>query len=251
MSGSRFGIVLIALVAASCDSEPTPFTVETDAHWSTGVSLPAGWMGVAAAELGGAIVVAGGESEAGPSQRVYRLVPGATSWERLADLPDVRVSARLVVSDGSLYLVGGMHLLPNNVHFADRSVLVWDPAGGRWIERASFPDLRDGDAVGVPGGIVVVGGGFGSTDHGGVFPGDSIVVYNAAADRWTYAAPIQMPRRRPMAIAIDTRVHGFGGQPLEGIGTLLDIEIYDALDDTWSAGGQFADYGQIVGQAYA
>lgn len=251
MRNSRFPSAFAALLVVACGQVHEPVAIAIDPRWSSGVSLPIGLTDAAAAVVNGSIMVAGGESAAGPSLHVYRFTPGATAWERLADLPDYRVGGRLVVSDGTPYLVGGTHLLPGNVHYPDRRVHSYEPAEDRWVEVAPFPDLRDGDAVAVPGGIVVVGGGFGSADHGGTFPGDSAVIYSAALNSWRYAAPIGTPRRGPLAIASGSIVHVFGGQYLDGAGTPREIEIYDATSDTWSAGGQFVDYGSIVGQAHA
>jgi N-acetylneuraminic acid mutarotase len=163
----------------------------------------------------------------------------------------VRVSGQLVVSDGVLYLVGGMQLLASNSFYPDRRVYRYQPREDRWFEVAPFPDLRDGAAVGVPGGMVVVGGGFGDPEHGGTFPGDSAVVYDASANAWRYTAPIRTPRHRPLAVASGSIVYVFGGLNLNGIGTPLDIEIYDATSNTWRISGEFVDYGQIVGQAHA
>ena len=247
---SRFPSAFAALLVVACGQVDEPVAIEIDPRWSLGVPLPMGLTDAAAAVVNGSIMVAGGQSAEGPSLHVYRFTPGATSWERMADLPDYRVGGRLVVSDGTPYLVGGTHVV-DNVHFQDRRVYSHLPAEDRWVEVASFPDLRDGDAVAVPGGIVVVGGGFGSADHGGTFPGDSAVMYIAASSSWRYAAPIGTPRHRPLAVASGSIVHVFGGQYLDGSGTPREIEIYDAMSDTWSAGGQFVDYGRIVGQAHA
>lgn len=249
MLPSRLTALFAALLFIAC-GDREPVAIEVDPRWSIGVPLPIGLTDVAAGVHNGAIIVAGGESADGPSAHVYRLAPGAVAWQRLSDLPEARVDGRLVVSDGTLYLLGGT-LVIDGVHFTDRRLLMYVPAEDRWVERAPLPDLRSGDAVGVPGGVVVVGGGFGSPEHGGVFPGDSAAVYDATANSWRYAAPITTPRSQPLAVAIGSEVHVFGGQQLDGAGTVRDIEVYDAANDTWRTGGRFVDYGLIVGQAYA
>lgn len=244
-------LLLAALIHAACGGEVAgPERVEVDPRWSAGVPLPIGLTDHAAAVFDGSILVAGGESAAGPSLHVYRFTPGTTSWQRLGDLPDYRVGGHLVVSDGVMYLLGGTHVV-DDVHLEDRRVYRYEPAEQRWTERASFPDLRAGTAVGVPGGIVVVGGGFGSAEHGGTFPGDSVAVYDVAANAWHYGSPIRIPRVRPLAVASGPVVHVFGGQYPDLSGTPREIEVYDAAADAWSAAGSFVDYGRIVGQAYA
>lgn len=241
---------VVAVVA--CGSDAGPVSPETDPRWSPGVPLPVGLAGAAAAEYGGAVVVAGGESEAGPSRAVFRYAPGAASWVRMGDLPDFRVDGRLVVVDGTLYMVGGWEVRPpGNVFFPARDLWIYQPATDTWVMGAPLPDTREGDAVGVPGRILVVGGGFGSPDHGGEFPGDSIAIYDVVDNRWRYGAPIGTPRTKPMAVAAASRVHVFGGRLVGSPSPAHPIEVYDASADAWSVAGAFPSaYDVILGQAH-
>jgi hypothetical protein len=251
MAGARRAalLALLAFVAGCRGGGPT--WIEIDPAWSPGVPLPVPLTGVAAAAFDGAIYVAGGESEAGPSQAVYRWSADGRDWERLADLPVQRLNGQLVVSNGALYLAGGWEIRPGNALFPARDVWRYLPATDEWVERAPLPDLRQGSAIGMPGGIVVVGGGFGSAEHGGTFPGDSVAVYTASMNTWRYGAPIRTPRHAPMAVAVGSRVHVFGGVAVTA-GTALEIEIYDAATDAWMPGGDlYGDYALVLGQAYA
>jgi N-acetylneuraminic acid mutarotase len=249
----RWLVVVSTAAAAACGADDSPVSIEIDPRWSLGVPLPVGLAGGAAAEYRGAIVVAGGENESGPSRAVFQYVPGAASWERLGDLPDFRVDGRLVVVDGTLYMVGGFDVRPpGNAYFPAHDLWIYQPATDAWLAGAPLPDNRDGDAAGVPGRIVVVGGGFGSAEHGGEFPGDSVALYDVVGNRWQYGAPIGTPRTNPMSVAVGSRVHVFGGRLVGIPGPARPIEIYDAGTNTWSVAGTFpSSYDVIVGQAHA
>lgn len=244
-------LALVTLVTVAC-GDRGPTWIEVDPRWSLGTPLPVGLTGVAAAAFQGAIYVAGGESDGGPSRAVYRSGPDG-AWERLADLPVQREGGQLVVSDGALYLVGGWEIRPpGNAFYPARDVWLYLPAVDEWVQRAPLPDLRQGTAVGVPDGIVVVGGGFGSVEHGGTYPGDSVAVYTSVTDVWRYGAPLRTPRYGPMAVAVGSRIHVFGGLPAVPGESTDGNEIYDVAADTWAPGGYlYADYMLAFNAGYA
>lgn len=255
MGGKRTSllhVVVMALVQACGDPSTAPERDGIDPRWSAGVPLPVALTGVAAVVFNGSIYVAGGESEAGESLAVFRYSPGGAAWERLEDLPGNRVFGRLLVAEGTLFLVGGMELDPHYLYARTRRVFRYQPAEGRWVERASVPDPRDGVAASVPGAIVMVGGGPGDPEHGGLYPGDSVVVYDAAADEWRYGAPIRTRRNGPMAVTTGADVYVFGGRSIDGTRVVDEIEIYNAVSDTWRAGGALLPaFDQVGWQAYA
>lgn len=99
--------------------------------WSRGPRIPPrGTAGVVA--WNGAIYVIGGESQAraGVLGDVFRLVPGASSWRRVARLPTPRNYARSVVYHRRIYVVGGS-TVAGDVHAARGSRVVdwFVPAG--------------------------------------------------------------------------------------------------------------------------
>ncbi len=242
----------LSLSIIACIGEPPPTAPRPDPRWSLGPALPIPLMSAGAAAYRGAVWVVGGDSEEGASLATWRLRPGAASWERMADLPATKVSADVVVSGDSLYVVGGDTQLSGRVFYPDRRIYVYDLTANAWQERARLPDLRNGTAVSVPGGVAIVGGGFGHPDHGGVYPGDSVARYDAARGVWRYGAPIRNMRMRPLAVSDGSRVHVMGGNSLDATGVVLDVELYDAAADTWvpHTGSMLRDLSLTLAYAY-
>jgi len=193
----------------------------------------------AAASYRGSIYVAGGDVLGAGSTKVYRLTPPSSTWEAVADLPTPRTDAHLIVVADTLYMVGGQDVLPpGNVYRPSKAVWAFDPGSETWLTRPFFPDNRSGWAVSAGDRIVVVGGGSGSVDHGGLFPGDSVVTFTPGDSIWHYRTPLTQKRVNPMAAAIGTKVYTFGGMRDGTVEPFNSYEIYDVVTDAWSTGGQ-------------
>lgn len=249
-------IALLALAAAliaACGPEPTALVRDVDPRWSTVAPLPVAVFQPGATVYRDAIWVAGGEWEApGASPRTYRYDADADAWERMPDLPTARSGTALVVAGDSLYAVGGWVVDANNLHTLDRRMWVFLPEGQRWEERARVPDRREGASIGTGDRIVIVGGGFGSVEHGGVFPGDSVAIYDPRFDAWTYGAPVATPRHLPAAVYLDGRIWTFGGRHVESTGIVQTWEVYDVGADAWSGGGEVGpDLRAVLSEAAA
>jgi hypothetical protein len=63
--------------------------------------------GIGAATVGGRIVVAGGEEDAGTIREVELFDPGARRWRRLADLPTPRHGLGVVSRGRRIYALEG------------------------------------------------------------------------------------------------------------------------------------------------
>jgi N-acetylneuraminic acid mutarotase len=63
--------------------------------------------GIAAATVGGRIVVVGGEEGAGTIAEVERYDPRSNRWQRLPDLPTPRHGLGAVSRDGRVYVIEG------------------------------------------------------------------------------------------------------------------------------------------------
>ena len=101
MKPQRCALALILLVCvAAARIEP---------GWSTARPLPEPIQELNAAVLDGKIYIAGGLGKNNaPTTHAYRYDPNTDTWERIADLPDVRHRMPLVVVRDTLYAVGGM-----------------------------------------------------------------------------------------------------------------------------------------------
>jgi outer membrane protein assembly factor BamB len=116
--------------------------------------LPAGTRYAGVAGLGGAIYVAGGVTESGPSTAVYRVDVRTGRVAHIGRLPRPLAHAPLVAADRALWLVGGD---------GSRSVLRIDPRTGRVSLAGRLPtNLSNAAAMPFEGSHIVVLGGDGS-----------------------------------------------------------------------------------------
>jgi N-acetylneuraminic acid mutarotase len=76
-------------------------------RWSRVPSMRKPRGGIAAATVGGRIVVVGGEEEAGTIAEVELLDPARRRWRRLPDLPTPRHGLGAVARGGSVYVIEG------------------------------------------------------------------------------------------------------------------------------------------------
>ncbi len=232
------GIWILAVwtAAGGCGAPEEP-EVEQDPHWSVGVSLPVPLSQFGAAVYRGAIYVAGGLTDGGSVAAVFRYASGANEWERVADLPTFRRETHLLVASDSLFAAGGFNVPPNNVLFEDQRMWVYDVEGDAWLERPSLPDGRHDPAMVSTGDqIILVSGGLGSMDHGGLTPGDTAAIYDVRTGEWRYSSSaMSVARSSAMAALIQGKIYIFGGGRATD-GALADvIEVYDVASDTWSS----------------
>ena len=106
----------------SADAALTALAALAAAPWMSGSSLPEPRTEVAAATLGGRIVVAGGFLASGAnSRRVDAYDPRGDAWERLPDLPvsvDHAAAAEAAAGDGSTNATLTRLLIVNSVAVA-------------------------------------------------------------------------------------------------------------------------------------
>jgi len=117
--------------------------------------LPVGVRYPAAGALGGALIVAGGETAAGePTADVWAFDPSAGTVMRLPDLPVATDHTSGAVVGGRFCVLGGLRAGV----FTDR-ILCWTPGESHWLSAGRLPvPLADAAAVSFDGGIAVIGG---------------------------------------------------------------------------------------------
>ena len=208
----------VPLVAAA------PVLALAAAAWVAGSPLPEPRTEVAAAPLGGRIVVVGGFlASGGNSRRVDAYAPAADSWTRLPDLPVSVDHAAAASWRGRLVVVGG--------YDADRQPLraafLFD--GNAWRRLPAPPEERAAAAAAATadGRVWVVGG----RTRSGL--AKRMLSLDLRTLRWrTHPGPT--PREHLAATALGGRVFVLGGR-LAGYDTNLGrAEDYDPRTNRWA-----------------
>ncbi len=118
--------------------------------------LPVALRYAAAAIVGGDVIIAGGSTETGVSNDIYKVDPATGAVTTVGHLPAGLTHAGAGVLDGTMYLVGGRGDL-----VSDRTagVLAIDPATGTVTPAGRLPQpLSDAAVVTLPGELIVAGG---------------------------------------------------------------------------------------------
>ena len=126
-------------------------------------------------------------------------------WRKIADSPLKRTEAATAVIDGRLYLFGGF--IPGLE--TSSQVDVYDPTSGTWSRVKDMPTRPTHENAAVDGRSVWIAGGF-----LGKHPGpatNEVWKYDGAADTWTAGPPLPEPRAGGGLVAVQGRLHYFGG----------------------------------------
>jgi cyclically-permuted mutarotase family protein len=145
--------------------------------------LPVALTNAAAALVGETIYVAGGETAAGVSDRLYALDLRGSAWRLVGALPKPLSHAVLIAAGHRLYLAGGRRRNPGGVSDLSDAVYCYDTVVRRWSVCRSLPyALSAGTGVLYDEHSLLLLGG----DRGEVF--HEVEKLIAAADRSSSAA---------------------------------------------------------------
>jgi non-specific serine/threonine protein kinase len=200
-----------------------PLALLAAASWLAGPPLPEPRTEVAAAPLGGEIVVVGGLlASGGNSRRVDVFTPATGRWRRSADLPVSVDHAAIASAPGAAYVVGG--------YGPDRQPLrtAYRFDGERWRRLPPPPEARAAAAAAATaaGRLYVVGG----RDEDGL--ATTALVLDLKTLRWS-TAPGPTPREHLAAVAARGVVYALAGRKA-GIDTnLRTFEAYDPRARRW------------------
>ncbi|MBI3300222.1 MAG: VCBS repeat-containing protein [Elusimicrobia bacterium] len=146
--------------------------------------------------------------------------PEASFWRSTTAAPAARQGFAYLVDQNNVYAIGGEGLASNDVFELERAQ--W-PAG-----RAPLPaGARGYFGAAASGGFFYLMGGF----EGGFKTLNER--YDPAADSWTTLLPMSSGRRKMAAVAVDGKVHLFGGDDIFGA-ELATHESYEIASDTWT-----------------
>ncbi len=186
--------------------------------------------------INGQLYVAGGRIQTNPrvSNQLWRYDPSTDTWTELAPMPQARAYAAAVVSDGHLFVIGGM----TRHGFPRADTYEYLPKTDTWLQLAPLP-MQDGYVNGTLGndGKIYVIGGQNSERAGRLF------AYDPSADQWEQLPRVPLRRRRIFAPGVVTTADGrilvIGGYVKYG--TTPDLssrstEIYSPATGTWKGG---------------
>src|SRR5919109_576583 len=175
-----------------------------------------------------AAVVLGSVSVPSSAQQgPFGLVPTwGLSWAVHGSMPFERSEATAAVLNEKVYLISGN----SRGNEANSLVQEYDPATGRWRDRALMPSVASHAGSATLNGKIYVVGGFVANVHVGAV--NRVFEYDPAADRWRAVAPLSAPRGSPGVVALNGRLHAIGGRDPQQK-TVATHEVYDPAANSW------------------
>lgn len=156
------------------------------------------------------------------------------TWELTEPMTDGRFFTNACELDGKIYVIGGQN--ENGWPNARRVVEIYDPVTDSWSETTNLPGPKSGPGVcALNGKIYVMGGRYGDSAFA-----HSNTVYEFDPTTETWEKKTAMPRRRSFfhIFPVEGKIYAIGGRGHEGTTDLwpTEVDIYDPVADTWSAG---------------
>lgn len=221
-----------AMLAGACTDDapsrpdagsPAPRTSAALA-WRALSAAPSARTEVVAAAAGSRIYVMGGYRADGGTLPTVEILDTATErWEIGPPLPVAVNHAMAATVRGTVYLFGGY------LAGGDASAAAYRLDGDAWRPVANMPQGRGaGTAVAVGDRVYVAGG----VNAGGL--SRQMLVYDAAADRWSTAPGPPTPREHLGGAGFDGLVYTVGGRA-SGRGNFAAFEVYDPGTGQWRA----------------
>ncbi|MGH2376938.1 MAG: Kelch repeat-containing protein [Candidatus Limnocylindria bacterium] len=206
-------------------------------RWERMPDLPIGVDHPMAASVDGpnaGVYVIGGNSGGRPSERVFRLAPGASAWQEVAPMPGPRsaggAASTFLGSQGPepelIVVIGGA-----SGRGLEPATFVYDTVADAWSSRAPVPTPRDHLAVAwVSARICAVGGRTLSMARNLA----AFECYDPRTDTWERMPAAPTARGGVGAAVAGKRLFFIGGEQPQG--TFNEVEIYDLATGTWTRG---------------
>ena len=201
--------------------------LERVSRWRAAAPMPAPRGRFAQAAADGKILVIGGLTEWGATDRVECYDPTLDRWERRAPKPTAIGNVGAAVVDGLVYVPGGC----DQANSVGDVLEVYDPAADTWATAAPLPvPLCSYAIASVEDGFYLFGGWNG---QGYV---DSTYYYDAKEDAWHQETPLGSPRGFAAAARAGDRIYVVGGS--DGVADLSLCQSYDLVlarsgEDPW------------------
>lgn len=186
--------------------------------WIPKASIATPSFELAAAELDGALYVAGGwNGNCSPYRTLEKYDAIANAWEQRPVMPTPRAHLGVGALNGVLYAAGGF----TSCGPLTAVVEAYDPLTGMWSTKAPLPTGRsDLGIVGWNGLLYAVGGNDNVTWALG-----EVLAYDPLADSWSSRAPMLHPRSQAGVALLNGILYAVGGQ--NSAGHLVSVEAYD------------------------
>ena len=204
--------------------QTSTFILDRDLEkWTIGPDLPSPRAEFVGAHVGDRVVIAGGRTPLGTSNRTYGdhadisdtllLDPQTRRWRPGRPAPTARNSAAGAVLAGKLHIVGGRH----NKGAGIRNLAiheVYEPDTDQWSVRAPMPKAQGGLAAAAFGNRLYAFGGEFFGARSGVH--EEAWAYDPDADSWQVVAPMPAPRHGLGAVTLADGIHLIGGATRPG-----------------------------------
>jgi N-acetylneuraminic acid mutarotase len=201
-----------------------PAAVAGATAWEERAPLPLPRTEVAAATVGGEIVVLGGFTiDRGASRRVDAYAPRRNAWRRLPDLPIGVHHAMAAGAGGRAYVLGGYTVAGVPL----RTAFVLER--GRWRHLPRMPFARAAAGAAVAGGKIVVAGG---VTAGAQRLARNALAFDLRTRRWS-VVPGPTPREHLGVASLAGTVYAVAGRTSGFDTNLLHFESYRPGEDGW------------------
>lgn len=177
--------------------------------WEKGSSMPVALGGYALAPFEGKLFLFGGWDGTNYSSIVFMYDPNLDVWTRRSEMKAPCAFGSAAVLGSKIYLVGGK----NAQGVFDRTQVYYpnrlENGENAWESRANLPDKREGGNLVTLAAGLYLAGGKGGNDIDSL----PLIKYDETKDVWEEVETPNSPLGdRLSLIALDTRIHVFGGK---------------------------------------
>lgn len=200
--------VVGVLVLRPSPPPATPTTLSTPDRWQPLAPLPEARRRAVVANVGGTLLLVGGEGAEGTGAGLWRYDPARALWTRGAAPPQPMRAAPLTVAGGSLYMAGGLDGSDAPTDFVQR----YDPAADEWDE-ATPPlprPLARSALAAFEGALFLFGGWDGSAMQ------ESVYRYVPGEEAWEEVGTLPTPRADLAAATLQEGIVLVGGTDEQG-----------------------------------
>ena len=164
----------------------------------------------------------------------------AGGWERITEMPILRIGPAAAAVNGKIYLIGGFD---HHENLGGRApalsrVDVYDTQTNTWHTAADMPTPRVAPQTAVFSNEIYVFGGYDRKGPGGALRYKKTVeMYDIATDTWTKKRDMPTLRHAVMTAVVHGKIYVIGGSVHDkklgrDVATSL-VEVYDPATDRW------------------
>ena len=210
---------------------------ESESSWAGGESIPDPRTEMSAISSGNKLYIIGGDDESEEVTNVVQVYdPKMDKWSTSPPLPIPLDHTGSATYNGKIYVVGGFieGKRPTD------SVFIYDPTTNKWQKGKPLPGPRGALTADFINGTLYAIGGV-NASHSPVATNEA---YDPKTNTWTEKAPMPTARHHHTSAEVDGKLYVIGGRLLgngvpseinEALSNLNDNEMYNPLNDSWTA----------------